>query len=96
MPSHHEFGSYSDAEKFYAEGKYDKAIGSYQKYIDEQPDGNLAIISKYYIAKSHAALKQNNIAKSEFEAIINKYPDLIWAELSKEQVKNLATEPVAK
>lgn len=93
FPTHHEFGSYSNAEKFYAEGKYDKAIGSYKKYIDEQPEGNLAIISKYYIGKSYAALKKNSEAKSEFEAIINKYPDLIWAELSKEQLKNLASEP---
>ena len=93
LPTHHEFGSYSNAEKFYAEGKYDKAISSYKKYIDEQPEGNLAIISKYYIGKSHAALKQNSEAKAEFEAIVNKYPDLIWAELSKEQLKNLAAEP---
>ncbi len=97
MPSHHQFGSYSDAEKFYAEGKYEKAIDSYQKYINEQPDGNLAIISKYYIAKSHAALKQNVEAKVGFEAIINKYPELIWAELSKEQLKTLAAaESTAK
>ena len=89
LPSRHDFGSYSNAEKFYAEGKYDKAIGSYKKYIDEQPDGNLAVISKYYIGKSHVALKQNLEAKAEFEAIINKHPDLIWAELSKEQLKHL-------
>ena len=89
MPSRYDFGSYSNAEKFYAEGKYDKAIGSYQKYIDEQPDGNLAIISKYYIAKSHVALKHDADAKAGFESIIQKYPELIWAELSKEQLQLL-------
>ncbi len=96
MPTRHDFGSYSNAEKFYTEGKYDKAIDSYKKYIEEQPDGNLAIISQYYIAKSHVALNQKSEAKAEFEAIINKYPDLIWAELSKEQLKNLGAEIAAK
>lgn len=95
MPSRHEFGNYSNAEKFYAEGKYDKAIDSYQKYIDEQPDGNLAIISKYYIAKSHAALNHISEAKSGFQNIIQKYPDLIWSELSKQQLKKLDSESPA-
>ncbi len=89
-PAHHQFGSYSDAEKFYAEGKYDKAIASYKKYREEHPEGNLAIIAEYYIAKSQVALKNNDQAKSGFQDIINKYPELIWAELSKEQLKNLA------
>lgn len=93
LPSRHEFGSYSDAEKYYAEGKYEKAISSYQKYINEQPDGNLAVIAQYYIAKSHVALNQSDKANSGFQAIIKQYPDIIWAELSKEQLKKLVVEP---
>ena len=89
MPMRHDFGNYSNAERFYSEGKYEKAIDSYQKYINEQPDGNLTIISRYYIAKSQVALKQTDKAKSGFESIIQQYPDLIWAELSKEQIKSL-------
>ena len=92
MPARHNFGSYSNAEKFYAEGKYEKAIESYQKYIDEQPEGNLAIISQYYIAKSHVALKHNKEAKSGFEGIVQQHPELIWAELSKEQLKTLEVD----
>lgn len=89
MPMRHDFGNYSNAERFYSEGKYQKAIESYQKYIDEQPEGNLAIVAKYYIAKSYAALNEKDKAKTGFEAIAQQYPDLIWAELSKEQIKNL-------
>jgi len=89
MPARHDFGNYSNAERFYSEGKYEKAIDSYQKYINEQPDGNLTIIARYYISKSHVALKQTDKAKSGFQSIIQQYPDLIWAELSKEQIKNL-------
>ena len=89
MPARHDFGHYSDAEKFYADGKYEKAIDSYRKYINDQPEGNLAIIAKYYIAKSQTALKRNDEAKTGFQSIVQQYPDLIWAELSKEQLKNL-------
>jgi TolA-binding protein len=88
-PARHQFGNYSNAEKYYAEGKYDKAIDSYRKYIDEHPEGNLAVIAEYYIAKSYAALNKDVEARTGFEAISNKYPDLIWAELSKEQLKEL-------
>lgn len=91
LPVRHDFGSYSNAEKFYAEGKYQKAIDSYKKYIDEQPEGNLAIISKYYIAKSYAALNQKSQAKVGFDEIIRLYPDLVWAELSKEQLSSLGS-----
>lgn len=90
MPSRHDFGSYSNAEKFYAEGKYEKAIESYQKYREDHPDGNLAIIAQYYIAKSHAALGQKKEAEAGFQSIIQQYPELIWAQLSKEQLKNLS------
>ncbi len=88
-PSRHQFGDYSNAEKFYAEGKYEKAIDSYSKYIDSHPEGNLSIIAEYYIAKSYAELNKVAEARSGFQAIASKYPDLIWAELSKEQVKAL-------
>lgn len=89
-PARHQFGSYSDAEKYYAQGKYKKAIDAYADYIEDNPDGNLAVIAQYYIAKSHAMLGENAEAKSAFEKIASQYPDMIWAELSKEQLKNLS------
>ncbi|HCM42972.1 MAG TPA: hypothetical protein DIS66_06660 [Candidatus Omnitrophica bacterium] len=89
-PARHQFGDYSNAEKYYAEGKYEKAIESYQNYMDKNEEGNLSIIAKYYTAKSYVALQKNDQAKKYYQEIINQYPDLIWAELSKEQLKNLA------
>lgn len=89
-PARHQFGDYSNAEKYYAEGKYEKAIDSYQKYVNQHEDGNLAVIARYYIAKSHVALNQEADAKKYFQKIIDQYPDLIWAELSKEQLQKLS------
>lgn len=88
-PARHQFGDYSNAEKYFAEGKYEKAIDSYQKYVDRNEDGNLSIIARYYIGKSNVALQKPDVAKKSFTEIINQYPDLIWAELSKEQIENL-------
>ncbi|OGW80277.1 MAG: hypothetical protein A2Z83_02585 [Omnitrophica bacterium GWA2_52_8] len=86
------FGNYSEAEKLYNKGNYDKAIEKYQAYIDENPEGNLAIISKYYIAKSYVATGKNENAKKIFQEIVDKYPDLVWANFSQTQLNELKTQ----
>lgn len=83
------FGHYSEAEQLYGKGQYEKAIEKYQAYIDENPEGNLAVISRYYMAKSHAALGHTEEAKKLYEQIAEKYPDLVWANFSKTQLKEL-------
>lgn len=88
-PEHFYFGSYSEAEKHYNKGDYEKAIEQYQAYIDENSDGNLAIISEYYIGKSHVALGHLEEAKKIFTKIEEEHPDLVWANFSKTQLKEL-------
>ena len=86
------FGNYSDAEKHYNKGEYEKAIEEYQSYIKENPEGQMAVISLYYIAKSHVALGQIQEAKSIYQDIITKYPDTVWANFSKTQLEELAKQ----
>lgn len=83
------FGSYSEAEQLYNKGEYEKAIEKYQAYVDENPEGNLAVISLYYMAKSHAALGHVGEAKSLYQRIIRDYPKLVWADFSETQLKGL-------
>ena len=83
------FGNYSEAERLYQKGQYEKAIQKYTAYRDENPEGNLAVISEYYIAKSHAALGHNDEAKSLFQKIIKEHPDMVWANFSETQLKEL-------
>ena len=83
------FGNYSEAEQFYNKSQYEKAIQKYQAYIDENPDGNLAVISRYYMAKSHAALGHTGEARELYQQIVQKYPDLVWANFAKTQLKEL-------
>ena len=87
------FGNYSEAEALYNRGEYEKAIQKYQGYIDENPEGNLALISQYYIARSHAALGRTDEAKRLFQKIVKEHHDTVWANFSESQLKDLEKAP---
>jgi TolA-binding protein len=83
------FGNYSEAEKLYNKGDYQKAVEKYQAYIDENPEGNLALIAEYYIAKSQQALGNADEAKKRYEKIIAEHPDAVWANFSKTKLREI-------
>jgi TolA-binding protein len=88
-PDNFYFGAYSEAEALYNQKQYERAIQKYQAYIDENPEGNLAVISRYYMGKSHAALGHTEEAKSIFQKIVTEHPNLVWANFSDTQLKEL-------
>ena len=88
-PEQFYFGSYSQAEYFYNKGQYERAIQKYQAYIDENPEGHLAIISQYYIGRSHRALGHTEEARQIFQDIVQKHPDVVWANFSETQLKEI-------
>ena len=83
------FGDYSEAEAFYNKGEYERAIQKYQTYIAENPEGNLAVIAKYYVAKSHAALGQIEEARKIYQKIVEDKVDVVWTNLAEAQLKEL-------
>jgi TolA-binding protein len=87
--SKHAFGPYSEAEDFYKKGDYPKAIEKYQEYLVGHPQGNMAAIAEYYIAKSHLASGDVVKARESFEQVVKLYPQTSWADFSKEQLENL-------
>ena len=89
------FGDYSEAESLFKHGQYERAIQKYQSYIDSNPEGNLAVISEYYIARSHAALGHVKEAKEIYKEISEKYPQAIWANFSQTQLKALEENEAA-
>lgn len=91
-PAHYYFGDYSEAERLYNKGEYEKAIDKYNAYLQENPEGNLAVIARYYIGKSYAALGDKERAKEVFNKIVAEYPDLVWANFAKNQLKELELE----
>ena len=89
MPDGFYFGSYSEAEALYNQKQYERAIQKYQAYIDENPEGNLAVISQYYMGRSHAALGHIDEAKSIYQKIVQEHPNLVWANFADTQLKEL-------
>jgi len=80
------FGPYSDAENFYNKGNYSKAIEKYQEYLAGNPQGTLAAIAEYYIAKSYKASGDMAKAREGFERVTRQFPGTSWAAFSKEQL----------
>jgi len=83
------FGTYSQAERFYEKKQYQKAIAKYEEYLRENPEGNMAVISYYYMAKSFEGLGQTEEAKAIYKKIVKDYPDLVWADFAKTRLKEL-------
>jgi len=83
------FGNYSEAEKHFGKGEYEKAIDKYEAYIQENPEGNLAVIAQYYIAKSYQSLGKTDEAKTHYGNILKEHPDLVWANFSKTQLEEM-------
>ena len=88
-PSRHSFGPYSEAEIFYKKGNYPKAIEKYQEYLAGNPQGNMAAIAEYYVAKSYVASGDTAKARESFERVVMQYPKTSWAAFSKEQLEML-------
>ena len=85
----HSFGPYSEAETFYKEGNYPKAIEKYQEYLTANPQGNLAAIAEYYIAKSYLVSGDKTRARKSFERVVKQYPKTSWADFALEQIDML-------
>jgi TolA-binding protein len=94
-PDNFYFGAYSEAEALFNRREYEKAIQKYQAYIDENPEGNLAVISQYYMAKSYAAIGKVDEAKSLYEKIVQNHSNLVWANFSETQLKELNNAPAS-
>ena len=88
-PPSFNFGAYSEAERFYEQGRYEKAIEKYQAYLRENPEGNMAAIASYSMAKSYEALGKLDQARPLYQKIIKEYSHLPWADFSKSRLKEL-------
>jgi TolA-binding protein len=83
------FGDYSEAEKLYNRGEYQKAIDKYQAYLKDHPEGHLAVIAQYYIGKSYLELNEPDTARTIFEGIMTAHPDVVWAKFSETQIQEM-------
>ena len=95
-PERFYFGNYSEAEAAFNKGDYALALDKYSAYIAENPEGNLAVIANYYMAKSYASLGQKDKSAALYHEIIAKHADTVWAKFSQTQLEDLkAGSPAA-
>lgn len=86
------FGAYSEAERFYEKKEFEKAIVKYEQYIRENPGGNMAAISLYYMARSHEALKHWDKAREIYEKIVKEQSGPIWVDFAKARLIELSSQ----
>ncbi|OGX45222.1 MAG: hypothetical protein A3G38_03595 [Omnitrophica WOR_2 bacterium RIFCSPLOWO2_12_FULL_51_8] len=86
------FGAYSEAERLYEKKEYQKAIAKYEEHLREHLEGHLAVIARYYMAKSYEALGQGNEAGKIYRQIVKDEPKLIWANFARARLDELAKE----
>ncbi len=62
-------------QTYFAEGRFDEAIESYNRLIQDYPDTNVAQDSHFYIGWAYQKMEQYDEAIDQLEAAISKYPD---------------------
>jgi TolA-binding protein len=85
-PSKHSYGPYSEADVFYRQGNYAKAIGKYQEYLTSNPQGNLAATAAYSVGKCYLATGDTAKARESFAEVTRKYPGTSWAAFAQDHL----------
>jgi tetratricopeptide (TPR) repeat protein len=70
---------YAAAENHYAQGQYEKAVESFQKYVSENPKGLYALKARYLRAESLSVLKRYNDALVGYESVIDQGQSIYYA-----------------
>ena len=63
------------AQTYFAERRYDEAIESHTRVIQDNPDAKVAQDSHFYIGWAYQKMEQFDEAIDQLEAAINNYPD---------------------
>ncbi|MDE0297349.1 MAG: tetratricopeptide repeat protein [Candidatus Poribacteria bacterium] len=63
------------AQTYFAEGRYDEAISSYNDVIQSDSEAKVAQDSHFYIGWAHQKMEQYDEAIDQLEEAINRYPD---------------------
>ncbi|MEK7845840.1 MAG: tol-pal system protein YbgF [Nitrospinota bacterium] len=66
---------YKNAYDNFVFGEYDKAIVTFKAFLDSQSKSELADNSQYWIGECYYAKKDYKTALSEFQNVIQKYPN---------------------
>jgi tol-pal system protein YbgF len=70
-------------------GRYREAIDAYQKVIANYPGSDSVAIAYYKMGLAYTELKQIDLARKAFEAVIQNYPTAYEAILAKQRLDGL-------
>jgi tol-pal system protein YbgF len=77
------------ANSYYNSGKYREAVTEYQRVISDYPKTDSVPAAYYKLGLTYMALKQNDLARKQFDAIMQTYPASPEATLAKQTIERL-------
>lgn len=80
-------------ECYYSDGKFQEAIGAYNRVITSYPKGDRVPDSYYKLGLALNAVKQTDRAREAFETLIKQYPDHDMARLAKQNLDRMRKPP---
>ncbi len=84
--------SFTQAENFFAQKDWKKAILSYKEYRDDNPKGKLYPEATYKIGVCFQELNMGEEAKVFFEEVMNRFPNASEAKRAKIRLKSLKSK----
>jgi len=67
--------AYDDAFNLLKNGQYEQAIGAFQQYLKDYPDGDLADNAHYWLGEAHYVSRDFDKAITAYRELIKAYPD---------------------
>ncbi len=75
IPNYNEYATFQIADSYYAQGKYDEALGKYQEVYTKYPDSKYGESANYWYLNSLINLKKYDEFEKAKEEFIKKYPN---------------------
>ncbi|MDD4956820.1 MAG: tetratricopeptide repeat protein [Candidatus Omnitrophica bacterium] len=78
---------YDEGKREYKREKYDEAIESFKKAVEECPESAMTEVAMYYLGKSYEKAGQKTEAKTVLKGLIEKYGSGKWAVWANNDIK---------
>ncbi len=76
-------------EAYYTQGKYREAANAYREFIETYKTAQWLPDAYYKRGLSYRELNMKDQAKADFQTVIQKYPDSLFASLAKQQLEGI-------
>lgn len=81
--------TYNEAKRLYDQKRYDDAREYFQQFITNHPESPLVEASMYFLGDCYKQKEEFQKAMATYQNLINKYRSGFWADLAKEEIKQI-------